>query len=189
MDVWAYPYLIYAQCSFLLSLTNDKISTWITKIVTQDLSIIRPDLIARIHALCKGEEDFIAIMATVSAELFHAVDGYDWVGFYRVVAPDLLKIGPYQGGHGCLVIPFGRGVCGVAARQQAIQLVEDVDCFEGHIACSSSTKSELVIPCFDQSGHLLGVLDIDSEQPNFFKWQDADHLDQMLRQLFKNAPS
>ena len=94
MDVWAYPYLIYAQCSFLLSLTDDKISTWITKIVTQDLSIICPDLIARIHALCKGEEDPIAIMATVSAELFQAVDGYDWVGFYRVVEPDLLKIGP-----------------------------------------------------------------------------------------------
>ena len=85
-------------------------------IMTQDISIIRPDLIARIHALCEGEDDSIAIMATVSAELFHAVDGYDWVGFYRVVAPNLLKIGPYQGGHGCLAIPFDRGVCGAAAR-------------------------------------------------------------------------
>ena len=157
--------------------------------MTQDISIVRPDLIARIHALCECEDDFIAIMATVSAELFHAVDGYDWVGFYRVVAPNLLKIGPYQGGHACLVIPFNRGVCGAAARQQAIQLVEDVDRFEGHIACSSSTKSELVIPCFDQGGHLLGVLDIDSNQPHFFKRQDADQLDQMLRRLFQNAPS
>ena len=146
-------------------------------------------LVARIHALCEGEDDSIAIMATVSAELFHAVDGYDWVGFYRVVAPNLLKVGPYQGGHGCLVIPFDCGVCGVAARQQAIQLVEDVDRFEGHIACSSSTKSELVIPCFNQDGHLLGVLDIDSDKPNFFKWQDANQLDQMLRRLFQNAPS
>jgi L-methionine (R)-S-oxide reductase len=187
LDVWAYPYLIYAPCRFLLSLTDDKISTWITTIVTQDISIICPDLIARICALCKGEEDPIAIMATVSAELFHAVDGYDWVGFYRVVAPDLLKIGPYQGGHGCLAIPFDRGVCGAAARQRAIQLVDDVDRFEGHIACSSSTKSELVIPCFDQDGHLFGVLDIDSDQPNFFTWEDADQLDQMLRQLFQNA--
>ena len=153
----------------------------------QDISIIRPDLIASIHALCEGEDDSIAIMATVSAELFHAVDGYDWVGFYRVVASNLLKIGPYQGGHGCLAIPFDRGVCGAAARQQAIQLVEDVDRFEGHIACSSSTKSELVIPCFDHDGHLLGVLDIDSDRPNFFKWQDAGQLDQMLRQLFQNA--
>ena len=82
-------------------------------IMTQDISIIRPDLIARIHALCEGEDDSIAIMATVSAELFHAVDGYDWVGFYRVVAPDVLKIGPYQGGHGCLV---SRLIAGFAAR-------------------------------------------------------------------------
>ena len=113
-------------------------------------------------------------MAKVSAELFHAVDGYDWVGFYRVVAPDLLKIGPYQGGHGCLAIPFDRGVCGAAARQRAIQLVDDADRFEGHIACSNTTKSELVIPYFNHGGHLLGVLDIDSDQLNFFTWQDAD---------------
>ena len=157
-------------------------------IMTQDISNICPDLFARIFALCKGEDDSIAIMATVSAELFHAIDGYDWVGFYRVVAPDLLKVGPYQGGHGCLVIPFDRGVCGAAARRQAIQLVDDVNRFEGHIACSSSTKSELVIPCFNQGGQLLGVLDIDSDQPHFFTWQDADQLDQMLRQLFQNAP-
>ena len=157
--------------------------------MTQDISIIRSDLIARIHALCEGEDDSIAIMATVSAELFHAVDGYDWVGFYRVVAPDLLKIGPYQGGHGCLVITFDCGVCGAAARQQAIQLVDDVDLFEGHIACSSSTKSELVIPCFNQGGQLLGVLDIDSDKPHFFTWQDSAQLDQMLRQLFQNTLS
>ena len=155
--------------------------------MTQDISIIRPDLIGRIHALCECEDDSIAIMATVSAELFHAVDGYDWVGFYRVVAPNLLKIGPYQGGHGCLAIPFNRGVCGVAARQRAIQLVNDVDSFEGHIACSSTTKSELVIPCLNQGGHLLGILDIDSDHLNFFTWQDAYQLDQLLRQLFQNA--
>ena len=179
----------YAPCRFLLSLANDDADNWITTIMTQDISIIRPDLIARIHALCDGEDDSIAIMATVSAELFHAVDGFDWVGFYRVVAPDVLKIGPYQGGHGCLVIPFDRGVCGAAARKEAIQLVDDVDLFDGHIACSSSTKSELVIPCFNQSGQLLGVLDIDSDQPHFFTWQDADQLDLMLRQLFQNTSS
>ena len=181
--------MTYAHCSFLLSLTDGIAIIWIAMIMTQDISIICPDLIARIFALCEGEDDSIAIMATVSAELFYAIDGYNWVGFYRVVAPDLLKIGPYQGGHGCLVIPFDRGVCGAAARQQAIQLVDDVDRFEGHIACSSSTKSELVIPCFNQVGELLGVLDIDSDQPHFFAWQDADHLDQMLRQLFQNTAS
>ena len=106
MHVWVCPYLTYARYHFLILLTDDKASPRIAMIMTQDISIIRPDLIARIHALCEGEDDSIAIMATVSAELFHAVDGYDWVGFYRVVAPNLLKIGPYQGGHGCLVIPF-----------------------------------------------------------------------------------
>ena len=179
----------YAPYRFLLSLANDNADDWITMIMTQDISIICSDLIARIHGLCDGEDDSIAIMATVSAELFHAVDGFDWVGFYRVVAPDVLKIGPYQGGHGCLVIPFDRGVCGAAARKGAIQLVDDVDLFEGHIACSSSTKSELVIPFFNQSGQLLGVLDVDSDQPHFFTWQDADQLDQLLRQLFQNTSS
>jgi L-methionine (R)-S-oxide reductase len=152
-------------------------------------SSVPADLMARIYSLCEDEDDLIAIMATVSAELFQAVEGFDWVGFYRVVAPNLLKIGPYQGGHGCLVIPFDQGVCGAAARYKTIQLIDDVDTFEGHIACSSSTKSELVIPCFNQSGHLLGVLDIDSDQPHFFTWQDADQLDQMLRQLFQNVSS
>jgi len=152
-------------------------------------SSVPADLMARIYALCEDEDDLIAIMATVSAELFQAVEGFDWVGFYRVVAPNLLKIGPYQGGHGCLVIPFDQGVCGAAARYKTIQLVDDVDGFEGHIACSSSAKSELVIPCFNQSGHLLGVLDIDSDQPHFFTWQDAEQLDQMLRQLFQNVSS
>ncbi len=214
MDVLVYPYLIYARYYLLILLTGDKASTWIAMIITQDISIVRPDLIARIQALCEGEDDSIAIMATVTAELFHAVDGYDWVGFYRVVrqqrkpirsrcnaskaaleylscvtAPNLLKIGPYQGGHGCLSIPFDRGVCGAAAQQRAIQLVDDVDRFDGHIACSGSTKSELVIPCFNQGGQLLGVLDIDSDQPHFFTWQDADQLDQMLRQLFQNTSS
>ena len=173
----------------MISLIDGDASNWIVNVMLQDISIIRPELFARICGLCEGEDDLIAIMATVSSELFHAIDGYDWVGFYRVVAPDLLKIGPYQGGHGCLVIPFDRGVCGAAALQQAIQIVDNVDDFDGHIACSSSTKSELVIPCFNQSGHLLGVLDIDSDQPDFFTWQDADQLDQMLRQLFQNVSS
>ena len=150
-------------------------------------STIKPDLIARICALCDGEDDKIAIMATVSAELYHGVDGFDWVGFYRVVSPGLMKIGPYQGGHGCLVIPFDRGVCGAAARQKAIQIVDDVERFDGHIACSASTKSELVIPCFDACGELLGVLDIDSDKPAFFNTGDARKLDQMLRCLFSGA--
>ena len=148
------------------------------------IALIKPELIARILALCNGEHDEIAIMATVAGELYHNVDGFDWVGFYRVVRTDLLKIGPYQGRHGCLVIPFARGVCGAAARDQKIKIVDDVKNFEGHIACSDSTQSELVIPCFGQNEELLGVLDIDSDQPAFFKKQDADDLDQLMRKLF-----
>ena len=95
----------YAPRRFLLSPANDDADNWIATIMTQDFSIIRPDLIARIHALCDGEDDSIAIMATVSAELFHAVDGFDWVGFYRVVAPDVLKIGPYPVSYTHLTLP------------------------------------------------------------------------------------
>ena len=146
--------------------------------------LINLDLIARIVALCEGEDDKITIMATVACQLYQEVDGFDWVGFYRVVEGELLKIGPYQGGHGCLVIPFARGVCGAAARDQKIKIVEDVTKFEGHIACSARTRSELVIPCFDQTGELFSVLDIDSDQPAFFTKQDAHDLDKLMRKLF-----
>ena len=120
--------------------------------------LINSDLTARILALCNGEVDEIAIMATVAGELYHDVNGFDWVGFYRVVEPRLLKIGPYQGRHGCLVIPFARGVCGAAARDQEIKIVDDVKKFDGHIACSDSTQSELVIPCFDKGEKLVGAV-------------------------------
>ena len=146
--------------------------------------LIKSDLTARILALCDGEDDKIAIMATMVSELYHAVNGFDWVGFYRVVGPDVLKIGPYQGRHGCLVIPFSQGVCGAAARDQKIKVIDDVKKFDGHIACSDSTRSELVVPCFGPDGELLGVLDIDSNQPAFFTKQDADNLDQLMRKLF-----
>ena len=119
-------------------------------------------LAARIAALTEGETDEVALMATLACELHHSDDRFDWTGFYRVVGPELLKIGPYQGGHGCLVIPFSRGVCGAAARTGEVQLVPDVDAFPGHIACASSTRSELVIPVFGTQGRLIGVLDIDS---------------------------
>ena len=121
------------------------------------------DLRRRIQALTHGEDDAVALMATVACELHHSDDRFDWTGFYRVVAPRLLKIGPYQGGHGCLVIPFDRGVCGAAARTGAIQLVPDVEAFPGHITCSSSTRSEIVLPVRNAAGDLLGVLDIDSD--------------------------
>ena len=82
------------------------------------------DVMARVRALLDGEDDWIAAMATVSCELHHEFDYYHWTGFYRHVTPALLIVGPYQGGHGCLRIPFERGVCGAAARTKSTQLVE-----------------------------------------------------------------
>ena len=139
---------------------------------------------ARIRALCAGEDDQVALMATVACELYHAFDHFDWVGFYRVVAPELLKIGPYQGGHGCLVIPFARGVCGAAARERRTQVVEDVDAFPGHIACASSTRSEIVVPVLDAGGALVGVLDVDSDTPAAFDAEDAAALEALMAEVF-----
>lgn len=137
-----------------------------------------------IAALTKGETDEIALMATIVCELHHADDRFDWTGFYRVTAPDLLKIGPYQGGHGCLSIPFSRGVCGAAARHGLTQIVADVEEFPGHIACASSTRSEIVLPVFGKGGRLIGVLDIDSNQPAAFSEDDAAGLAKILHDVF-----
>jgi GAF domain-containing protein len=142
------------------------------------------DAAARIRALCAGEEDTVALMATLACELRLAFDGFDWVGFYRVTAPGVLKIGPYQGGHGCLVIPFGRGVCGAAAREGRTQVVPDVDAFPGHIACASSTRSEIVVPVFGRDGALLAVLDVDSDTPEAFDETDAVALEAILAEVF-----
>lgn len=142
------------------------------------------DLAKTIEALTAGETDEVALMATVACEVHHADDRFDWTGFYRVVEPEVLKIGPYQGGHGCLVIPFARGVCGAAARTQEIQLVPDVEAFEGHIACSSSTLSEIVLPVFNGEGDLIGVFDIDSNQPDAFTEEDAVELSAILAAVF-----
>ena len=143
-----------------------------------------PTLAKQIAALTEGETDEVALMATLACELHHADDRFDWTGFYRVTEPEVLKIGPYQGGHGCLVIPFSRGVCGAAARLQETQLVPDVEAFPGHIACSSSTRSEIVLPVFNAAGEVVGVLDIDSNQPDAFTVDDQTALEAILRDTF-----
>jgi L-methionine (R)-S-oxide reductase len=147
----------------------------------------RPAITAAIRALTHGETDTVSLMATVACEIHHAHPFCDWTGFYRVTAPETLKIGPYQGGHGCLVIPFSRGVCGAAARSGQIQNVPDVDAFPGHIACASSTKSELVLPVWNGSGDLLGVLDLDSNTPAAFTRDDEDWLVPLLAAVFRDA--
>jgi GAF domain-containing protein len=143
-----------------------------------------PTLHRTIAALTEGETDEVALMATLACEIHSADDRFDWTGFYRVTGPGLLKIGPYQGGHGCLVIPFDKGVCGAAARLQAVQLVDDVEAFPGHIACAASTRSELVIPVKRADGSLLGVLDIDSDQPAAFTQADVEGLQAILSDVF-----
>ena len=137
-----------------------------------------------VASLTEGEDDPVALMATVTCEVHHSDDRFDWTGFYRVTAPDLLKIGPYQGGHGCLVIPFSKGVCGAAARTGEVQLVPDVDAFPGHIACATSTRSELVLPVKDKDGNLIAVFDIDSDQPDAFDAADAEGMAALLHDVF-----
>jgi L-methionine (R)-S-oxide reductase len=149
--------------------------------------IDRPAITQAIRALTHGETDTVALMATVTCEIHHAHPLSDWTGFYRVTGPELLKIGPYQGGHGCLVIPFSRGVCGAAARTGQVQNVPDVEAFPGHIACSSSTKSELVLPVWNGKGKLLGVLDLDSDTPAAFTKDDEAWLTPLLAEVFKDA--
>ena len=140
-----------------------------------------------IASLTAGEDDAIALMATIACEVHHSDDRFDWTGFYRVTGPEMLKIGPYQGGHGCLHIPFSRGVCGAAARTGQAQLVADVDAFEGHIACASSTRSELVLPVHNRAGDLIAVFDIDSDQPDAFTQEDAARRAAILAEAFKSA--
>jgi len=140
-------------------------------------------VLRNIRALIAGETDPIALMATVVCELHHGMAHFDWTGFYRVVEPGLLKVGPYQGGHGCLQIAFERGVCGAAARSCQTQLVPDVHAFPGHIACSSSTRSEIVVPVLSPAGDLVAVLDVDSDQPDSFDDVDRMNLEVVCRMV------
>lgn len=150
---------------------------------TDEKRALYDEILVRVDALLDGEDDWVAAMATVACELHHAFEHYHWTGFYRVVAPELLVIGPYQGGHGCLRIPFSKGVCGAAARTQTTQLVPDVEAFPGHIACSATTRSEIVIPIVTPDGRLLAVLDVDSDLPAAFDEVDQQALERLAREL------
>lgn len=141
------------------------------------------EVLGRIEALLDGEDDPIAAMATVVCELHHGFPHFHWTGFYRVLAPELLVIGPYQGGHGCLRIPFDRGVCGAAARTRTTQVVPDVEAFPGHIACSTTTRSEVVVPVLRADGSVLAVLDVDSDLPDAFSVEDVRGLERVCGSL------
>jgi len=137
----------------------------------------------RIDALLDGPTDWVSAMATVACELHHSFDHYDWTGFYRAVSNDELLVGPYQGPHGCLHIDFDRGVCGAAARTRETQLWPDVSEAPDHIACQSSTRSEVVVPVLTPGDDLLAVLDVDSDTLGAFDTTDREHLEALCRDL------
>jgi len=143
-------------------------------------------LFKTLDLLCEGETDRIALMATIVCELHIAFDLFDWVGFYRNIGDETLKIGPYQGGHGCLTIDFARGICGRCAREKAVQNIPDVEAEQDHIACSATSKSEIVLPILDGQGELIAVLDIDSNTPAAFDQIDQENL-QRIGEYFQHS--
>lgn len=147
-----------------------------------------------LDAVLEGMEDPITAMATCACLLHHRLPLASWTGFYRVVGPRLLRVGPYQGPLGCLEIPFDRGVCGAAARERKTQVVADVHAFPGHIACDGAARSEIVVPVFDPAGELIAVLDVDSHEPAAFDETDREGLERIVESVrphlsFNAAPS
>ncbi len=139
-------------------------------------------LVQQAQALVGSEPDEVANMANVAA-LIHETFHFWWTGFYRVVGDDLV-LGPFQGPIACTRIAPGRGVCGAARQRRETVVVPDVELFPGHIACSSASRSEIVVPVFDKSGNVKAVLDIDSEHLATFNDVDARYLEQIAA-LFK----
>lgn len=137
-------------------------------------------LLPQIKAVIEGESDLIANMANVAAML-HETFGFWWTGFYRVVGEELV-LGPFQGPMACTRIKKGRGVCGTAWQQEETQVVPDVDKFPGHIACSSLSRSEIVVPV-KQGEDIIAVLDIDSAELNTFDHTDRHFLEEIVSML------
>ena len=142
-------------------------------------------LYQQVSALIEGETDRVAIMANVVAAI-HETMGFFWTGFYRVVQqPEKseLLLGPFQGPVACMHIGYGRGVCGTAWKEGKTIVVPDVEQFPGHIACSSLSRSEIVVPLFDVQGTVVAVLDIDSKELNTFDDTDREGLEKILTLL------
>ena len=136
------------------------------------------ELAKQISALIEGETDSVSVMANVSAAIQEAM-GFFWTGFY-IVKGNELRLGPFQGSVACMHIPFGRGVCGTAWQRKATVIVPDVEEFPGHIACSSLSRSEIVVPLFDATGNVTAVLDIDSRELNTFDEVDQRWLEKIV---------
>lgn len=152
--------------------------------MAEELNIIATDkagkyeeLIPQIKGLVYGEEDLVANLANVTAALKYSMNFF-WVGFYLVKGEQLV-LGPFQGPIACTRINPGKGVCGTSWQNNEVIVVPNVDEFPGHIACSSASKSEIVLP-FSKNGNVFGVLDIDSDQLNDFDETDAKYLKQVI---------
>lgn len=147
-------------------------------------SLPRPEAYALIkknaEAVLEGVNDDVAAMATIAALIHHSL-GFLWTGFYRVVGPGVLQVGPYQGSLGCVEIKFGKGVCGTAALENKTIIVDDVERFPGHISCDSRSRSEIVVPVMDRSNNLLAVLDLDSDTVGTFTPEDGAGLEAIVR--------
>lgn len=143
-------------------------------------------LIPQIKALVEGESDYIANISNIMSALKHGMDWF-WVGVY-FVKQEQLVLGPFQGPIACTRIAFGKGVCGTSWKEKKTIIVEDVEKFPGHIACSSLSQSEIVLPAFDQNGNVILVLDVDSEHLATFDETDKFYLEQVMR-LIENLSS
>ena len=141
-------------------------------------------LIAQTEALISGVPHRIANLANVSALIFDTLEDLNWAGFY-LLEGETLVLGPFQGKPACIEIPVSRGVCGAAVREDRAQLVPDVHAFQGHIACDSASRSELVVP-LHQNGAVIGVLDLDSPLPARFTEADREGMERFARILEQN---
>ncbi len=140
-------------------------------------------LTSQIASLIEGEKDVIAVMSNVAAAI-HQTMGFWWTGFYRVNGKELV-LGPFQGPIACMHIPYGKGVCGTAWERAETVIVPDVEQFPGHIACSSASKSEIVVPVVGTDDQVTAVLDIDSEQLATFDDTDRHYLEQICELITK----
>ncbi len=138
-------------------------------------------LLEQVKALIAGETDEVAIMANVCAAIHEAM-GFFWTGFYIVKGEELV-LGPFQGPVACMHIAYGRGVCGTAWQRAESVVVPDVELFPGHIACSSLSRSEIVVPVFDAAGKVKAVLDIDSKELGTFDATDQQWLEKIVKML------
>lgn len=138
-------------------------------------------LYKQVRALVEGESDTIANMANIAA-MIQETFRFWWTGFYRVAGEELV-LGPFQGPLACSRIKYGRGVCGTAWKERATQVVPDVELFPGHIACSSASRSEIVVPVLNAAGDVTAVLDIDSEQLAMFDDVDRLWLEKIVNEL------